>query len=166
MKLRSLLQPDWDLGKTIAELSIDELRKRHLKVLILDVDCTLIPPYQSKLPGSVKAWLKNARDHFTIHLFSNNPSGHHIGSLGKELETSFTTSASKPRSQILSKVLSEINVPARKVALIGDRLFTDTLAGNQLGLFTVLVTPIGVRSNQQLQKIERQLSCLLGTSIN
>ena len=28
------------------------------------------------------------------------------------------------------------------MALIGDRLFTDVLAGNRLGLYTVLVRPI------------------------
>jgi predicted HAD superfamily phosphohydrolase YqeG len=39
-------------------------------------------------------------------------------------------------------VIEDLKLPASQVALVGDRVFTDVLAGNRLGLFTVLVKPI------------------------
>ncbi|HRD41587.1 MAG TPA: YqeG family HAD IIIA-type phosphatase [Prochlorococcaceae cyanobacterium AMR_MDS_5431] len=166
MRLQSLLQPDWNLCETLPELPIEELYKRHLKALILDVDCTLIPHSESRLPYVMESWLRDAKNYFVIHLFSNNPSSYRIGKLGKELGVSFTTSASKPSRKILNKVILEMNLPYQKIALIGDRLFADILTGNQLGLFTVLVKPITIYrqpdSYQQLQRIEHQLSCWIG----
>jgi HAD superfamily phosphatase (TIGR01668 family) len=35
-----------------------------------------------------------------------------------------------------------MNLPVDQVAMVGDRLFTDVLAGNRVGLFTILVDPM------------------------
>jgi len=35
-----------------------------------------------------------------------------------------------------------MNLPVQQVAMVGDRLFTDVLAGNRVGMFTILVDPI------------------------
>ena len=52
------------------------------------------------------------------------------------------------------------------LAIIGDRIFTDILAGNRIGIYTVLVRPITKYSNSEdinlMQKIERNLARLLG----
>jgi predicted HAD superfamily phosphohydrolase YqeG len=39
------------------------------------------------------------------------------------------------------QVLEAMELPAAQVAMVGDRLFTDTIVGNRLGLFTILVQP-------------------------
>jgi predicted HAD superfamily phosphohydrolase YqeG len=61
------------------------------------------------------------------------------------------------------------NLPHQEVALIGDRLFTDVIAGNRLGLFTVLVKPIDPQGHpckrDRLQKLELRLANLVGTSL-
>jgi predicted HAD superfamily phosphohydrolase YqeG len=48
------------------------------------------------------------------------------------------------------------------VALVGDRVFTDVLAGNRLGLFTVLVKPIDATGQanrlDRLQSIELEVA--------
>jgi len=66
-------------------------------------------------------------------------------------------------------VLKELAVPPAQVALVGDRLFTDVLAGNRLGLFTVLVKPIdpdGLPSrHDRLQTLEIRMARWLGTSL-
>ena len=35
-----------------------------------------------------------------------------------------------------------MDLPFEQIAMVGDRLFTDVLAGNRLGLFTILVQPM------------------------
>jgi hypothetical protein len=53
------------------------------------------------------------------------------------------------------------------VALVGDRLFTDVLAGNRLGLFTVLVKPIGPEGlpcpRDHLQNLELRMARWVGS---
>jgi predicted HAD superfamily phosphohydrolase YqeG len=55
------------------------------------------------------------------------------------------------------------------VALVGDRLFTDVIAGNRLGLFTVLVRPIDPDGRpcrqDHLQRLELRLARLVGTAL-
>ena len=50
--------------------------------------------------------------------------------------------------------------------MVGDRVFTDVLAGNRLGLYTVLVRPPqqdgSPCSNDRVQQFERRLARWLG----
>jgi hypothetical protein len=66
-------------------------------------------------------------------------------------------------------VLGQLAMEPQQVALIGDRLFTDVIAGNRLGLFTVLVKPIDPQGRpcqrDRLQKLELRLAHWLGASL-
>lgn len=169
MSLRQLLRPDWRVERTLAELPLAELQLRGIRALVLDVDRTLLPRRQAALPESMRSWLEQARRQLPIHLFSNNPSRQRIGTVARALDVPFTTSAGKPRRSALRRVLEELQLPPAHVALIGDRLFTDVIAGNRLGLFTVLVRPIdpqGRPCNQdRLQRLELRLAHWMGAGL-
>ena len=167
--LRRLLRPDLMARGTLAQLSIADLRERGIRALILDVDRTLLPRHSAELPPAAEQWLREASRHLPIHLFSNNPSRRRIGGLAERLGLPYTTSASKPRRAPLRRVLAQLGLPANQVALVGDRLFTDVLAGNRLNLFTVLVKPIdplGEPCNRDhLQRIELRMARWMGTGL-
>jgi uncharacterized protein len=167
--LRQLLRPNWLLECTLAELPLQELLDQPIRALVLDVDRTMLPSRQTELPDSALRWLQQARQQVPIHLFSNNPSRQRIGAVAAQLNLPYTISACKPRRSALRRVLAEINLPHQEVALIGDRLFTDVIAGNRLGLFTVLVKPIDPQGNpckrDRLQKLELRLATWVGTSL-
>lgn len=169
MTLRQLLRPDWWLERTLVELPLLELRERGIAALVLDVDRTLLPRRQATLPDSMRRWLEVAREQLPIHLLSNNPSKQRIGAVARQLGVPFTTSAGKPRRRALRRVLHELQLPAHQVALIGDRLFTDVIAGNRLGLYTVLVKPTDPQGQpcerDRLQKLELRLAHWVGTSL-
>jgi uncharacterized protein len=167
--LRQLLRPNWLRECTLAELPLQELLDQPIRALVLDVDRTLLPRRQAELPASALRWLQQAQQQVPIHLFSNNPSRQRIGAVAAQLDLPYTISASKPRRSALRRVLAELNLPHQEVALIGDRLFTDVIAGNRLGLFTVLVKPIDPQGHpckrDRLQKLELRLANLVGTSL-
>jgi HAD superfamily phosphatase (TIGR01668 family) len=140
--LRDLLTPDWLLGTTLAHLPLQDLIERDIRALVLDVDRTLLPRRQATLPPQAELWLRHARERMPLHLLSNNPSRRRIGAVADSLGLPYTTSAAKPRRAALRRVLNELDLPPGRVALVGDRLFTDVLVGNRMGLFTVLVKPI------------------------
>ncbi len=167
--LRQLLRPNWLLDCTLAELPLQELLDQQIRALVLDVDRTLLPRRQAVLPESVMHWLQRAQQRMPIHLFSNNPSRKRVGAVAEQLNLHYTISAGKPRRSALRRVLAELKLPHHEVALIGDRLFTDVIAGNRLGLFTVLVKPIDPLGQpcqrDRLQKIELLLARRLGTTL-
>ncbi|MEY4746274.1 MAG: superfamily [Cyanobacteriota bacterium] len=167
--LRQLLRPNWLRECTLAELPLQELLDQPIRALVLDVDRTLLPRRQAELPASALRWLQQAQQQVPIHLFSNNPSRQRIGAVAAQLNLPYTISAGKPRRSALRRVLAELNLPHQEVALIGDRLFTDVIAGNRLGLFTVLVKPIDPQGHpckrDRLQKLELRLANWVGTSL-
>jgi uncharacterized protein len=167
--LRELLRPNWLLDRTLAELPLQDLLDQRIQALVLDVDRTLLPRRQAVLPESALRWLEVAKQQFPIHLLSNNPSRQRIGRVAEQLQLPFTTSAGKPRRSALRKVLAQLALPPEQVALIGDRLFTDVIAGNRLGLFTVLVKPIDPQGRpcqrDRLQKLELRLASWVGAGL-
>ncbi|MCH9713650.1 MAG: YqeG family HAD IIIA-type phosphatase [Cyanobacteria bacterium] len=170
MSLRQLLRPDWLLERTLVQLPLQELLDRDIAALVLDVDRTLLPRRQAMPPESMVRWLEQAQQQLPIHLLSNNPSRQRIGTVAQQLGVPFTTSAGKPRRRALRRVLEALQLPPHRVALIGDRLFTDVIVGNRLGLFTVLVKPIDPQGQpcqrDRLQKLELRLAHWVGTSLD
>ena len=67
-------------------------------------------------------------------------------------------------------MLQQLQLPAEEVALIGDRVFTDVLAGNRLGLFTVLVRPVAADGSpcrhDRLQRGERTIARWCGARVD
>jgi HAD superfamily phosphatase (TIGR01668 family) len=165
--LRQLLTPDWLATTTLAQLPLEQLLERGIRALVLDVDRTLLPRRCTAIPPVAEQWLRHALLQLPIHLLSNNPSRHRIGSVADQLGLPYTTSAGKPRRSALRRVLNELGLPPSQVALVGDRLFTDVLVGNRLGLFTVLVKPIDPHGlpcrHDRLQNLELRLARWLGS---
>jgi HAD superfamily phosphatase (TIGR01668 family) len=165
--LRDLLTPDWLLGTSLAHLPLQELVDRGIRALVLDVDRTLLPRRQATMPVQAEVWLRHARVRMLLHLLSNNPSRRRIGAVADTMGLPYTTSAGKPRRAALRKVLQELALPPAEVALVGDRLFTDVLVGNRMGLFTVLVKPIdpdGEPCRQdRLQNLELRMARWVGS---
>jgi HAD superfamily phosphatase (TIGR01668 family) len=166
LKLRELLEPNWVAKGSLADLPLEVFTDLNIKALVLDVDCTLLPRHSHEIPADVLVWLQKARLQWRLHLFSNNPNRRRIEVIANAFALPFTAAAGKPRRGPLRLVLNQLQLPAPQVALIGDRVFTDVLAGNRLGLFTVLVHPVGrdgkPSGNHRLQRGERTLARWLG----
>ena len=131
------LIPDWDPHLTIAQLSLPHLTAHGLKAAVIDVDRTLLPGRDVTLPVPVRDWLVDAGRRLHLHLFSNNPSRDRIAAVADQLQVSFTFGAGKPRRGALRSVVRDLALPPEAIAMIGDRLFTDVLCGNRMGLYTV-----------------------------
>jgi HAD superfamily phosphatase (TIGR01668 family) len=164
-----LLQPDLVLEGSVLQLTPALLQAYGLKGLILDVDDTLVPTWTRDVSPEVSQWLAELRDSTQLWLVSNNINEHRIQRIGEALDVPYLHSAAKPSRRKLRQALEAINLPAAEVGMVGDRLFTDIIAGNRLGMFTILVEPIlnpaEVSSKGVLRSFEIWFSRLLGASI-
>ena len=170
LSVSELLQPNLVAAGTLVDLPLHGLLAQGIRALVLDVDRTLLPHRGSSLPEPMEVWLKRAQETVPLHLFSNNPSRARIGGVAKRLGVNFTTSAGKPRRSPLRRVLQQLDLPAAQVAMVGDRVFTDVLAGNRLGMYTVLVKPIDAAGqpcrHDHWQRFEVKLAQLAGAELS
>lgn len=142
MSWLSLLQPDLNLGESILGLTPEMLQKYQLKGLVLDVDETLVPLRSAQASAELREWVERIRPVVSLWLVSNNLSETRISSIAKYLDLPYIIAARKPSRRKLRKAAASMDLPLEQVAMVGDRLFTDVLAGNRLGMFTILVEPM------------------------
>ena len=144
---------------------MNDLLTRDINALILDVDGTLISGNNPVLSKDIKDWILNSKKYFYTYLFSNNPSKSRIKQIADQLNLEFTYSGGKPRKNKLKKILDKIPYSTNKIAIIGDRVFTDILVGKRLGLYTILVDSVDYYGKKieknNFQEIERYLAKII-----
>jgi hypothetical protein len=165
-----LLQPNLVLGKPVIYLSADILKQHYLRGLILDVDETLVPLRSREASEELIAWIHEIRQVANIWLVSNNLSQSRIGSIADSLDLPYILGARKPSRKRLREAAEGMQLPVQEIAMVGDRIFTDVLAGNRLQMFTILVEPMVdpavVERSYPIRRIEVQISQWLGVSIS
>ena len=169
MAWTELVQPDLILERSVLSLTPDILRQYQLKGLVLDVDETLVPMKVSEATTELRHWVEQIRLVAALWLVSNNLSEKRISGIAQSLNLPYILGAVKPSRRKLRQAVVAMNLPVEQVAMVGDRLFTDVLAGNRLGMFTILVEPIvtpgeAVRS-YPIRNFEVLLSQFMGASI-
>ena len=169
MSWGKLLQPDLVLGDTILSLTPALLKQYQLEGLVLDVDDTLVPIGTTRATAQLQGQIAELRDLAPIWLVSNNISETRIGAIAKSLDLPYLHFAAKPFRRKLRKAVTAMDLPPERVGMVGDRLFTDVLAGNRLGMFTILVEPMvnpgEIVRNSVVRAFEVWFSQALGASL-
>ena len=169
MSWGKLLQPNLVLPGTILHLTPDLVQSHGLKGLVLDVDETLVPFRNSQVSEELLPWVEDIREVASLWLVSNNISEARIRRIGKSLDVPYIAGAGKPSRRKVRRAVEAMQLPFHQVGMVGDRLFTDVLAGNRLNMFTILVEPM-VAPYQTVRKssihsFEVWLSQALGASL-
>lgn len=138
----TLLEPDIVVAGTVLQLTSEQLKQQGIEGIIFDVDNTLVPLQQSAPDPEVAAWLEPVREQFQVWLVSNNLDTGRIRAIAQQVGIPYISRAAKPSRRALRQAIREMKLPPAQVAIVGDRLLTDVLAGNRLGLLTVLVDPL------------------------
>lgn len=169
MQWDRLLRPSLVLGGTILDLTPTLIAHHDLKGLILDVDETLVPLREQMVSEPVVAWVESIRPQVALWLVSNNLSQSRIGGIAQSLNLPYILGARKPSRRKLREAVAAMDLPPATVAMVGDRLFTDALAGNRLGLFTILVEPMvdpTAAQSYPIRNFEVWLSHKLGVTLH
>ncbi|KGF71459.1 hydrolase [Neosynechococcus sphagnicola sy1] len=164
----TLLQPDLVVEGSILNLQPEILHAFGLEGLVLDVDETLVPLKSSEISPALQQWVEEARQSLKLSLLSNNLSEARIARIAESLNLSYLHGAGKPSRRKLRLAVAEMQLPVERVGMVGDRLFTDVLAGNRLGLFTILVEPMTDlgESLYHSRSLEIWISQILGASLS
>ncbi len=170
MSWGNLLQPDLILEGSILGLTPDLIKQHQLRGLVLDVDETLVPITTAQASAELLPWVEQVRQVSDIWLVSNNISEPRIKRIAEALKTPYIVGAGKPSRRKLRRAVEAMNLRPEQVGMVGDRLFTDVLAGNRLGMFTILVQPMvdptrEVARRYPVHALEVWLSQALGATL-
>ncbi len=169
MAWHEYLQPDLNLQSSILSLTPNIIEQYQLKGLVLDVDETLVPTKTTSASPELKDWVESVRYTTKLWLVSNNLSDVRIGGIARSLDLPYILGAVKPSVRKLRQAVNSMDLPVHQIAMVGDRLFTDVIAGNRLGMFTILVDPMldpgeAVRS-YPVRNFEVLISKVMGATI-
>ena len=135
------LYPNIYLNK-VENITIETLIKNKIKLLILDVDNTLIDYYKN-LSEEVINWAKEMKGQgIKLYILSNTNNEEKVKTVAQKLDIPYKHFAMKPLKRGFKYVQKETNIKPENIAVVGDQIFTDVLGGNRSKMFTILVDPI------------------------
>ncbi|MEK7376653.1 MAG: YqeG family HAD IIIA-type phosphatase [Candidatus Margulisiibacteriota bacterium] len=129
--------------KSIYNIDLERLKRAGINTLIIDLDDTLLPRTESRIPLKTYSWIEKAKEEgFRIYLASNGARVERLNNIAADLGIDGSALAFKPFPFAFKKILSKAGIDAAEAAVIGDQLLTDILGGNLLGAYTILVNPL------------------------
>ena len=136
-----LLLPKLYLSSAYA-LPIDDLKRRGIKVLICDVDNTLLPHHQLHMNDKMRLFLSKLKQANIQVVFASNNTATRLEHIAKEANVDTFSFSCKPFPFVFNKIKKEYLVHGHEIAIMGDQLFTDVLGGNLQGSLSILCEPI------------------------
>ena len=125
----------------ITDLRPQELRALGVKGLLLDADNTLTTHKSGLLADGVDAWLREMRGEGFAMALASNAKTERIAPCAESLGLPCEGMCYKPLPAGLLRVSGRMGIAPETLALVGDQVFTDLLAGKAAGMKTVLVCP-------------------------
>ena len=133
--------------RRFTDVSPDFLREQGIKFLMLDLDST-IAKYCEKTPSdAVKQWVAAMESNrVTLFIVSNSRRAGRVETFAKPLGIGFIKEARKPSPAGVLRALEETGFNKGESALLGDQVFTDTLAANRAGVISIIVRPLNMKN--------------------
>ena len=124
------------------DVSPEFLKELGIKFLMFDLDNT-IAAYNEHSPSSVMStWLEDIRSSgVELFIISNSNRTHRVESFAKAFNVDFFLNASKPSPKSVYNAMDCAGYNTCESALVGDQIFTDTLAANRAGVVSIIVRP-------------------------
>lgn len=130
--------------ESVYEIDLEQLKSRGVRGILTDLDNTLVRWDEPDATPKILQWLDHVRDTYGIKvcIVSNNNHSR-VERFAKPLNIPFVASAKKPSNLPFRRGLDVLGTKPEETVVIGDQLFTDVLGGNRMGLYTILVAPVG-----------------------
>ncbi len=160
--LARLLAPDEFIDR-VSDLVPQMLLVRGIHGLVLDLDNTICEWQSEVIPDDIREWLRrlNAAG-IAVCLASNTHNRRRLQRVADSLGISYVQGLPKPRKRCFNKALQYLELPADRVAVVGDQMFTDVLGGKRSGIHTIMVKPLNSREfiGTKISRLfERALLC-------
>ena len=114
----------------LTDLTAEILRDRHIRLLMLDFDNTIVPYTTSQPTADMELWIKcMIRVGVRMCVVSNSHKDR-VKVFCRKYGLPCITHAKKPFTKGIRECLARYNTEAGQAALVGDQIYTDVLGAN------------------------------------
>ncbi len=144
--------------ETIYDIPVSFFTDRGIKLLMLDIDNTLVT-YDDEYPTEKNlSWFSQLSEQGIRVVFVSNNHADRVEKYAKRAGFPFFADAAKPSTKYYKEAMRLHSLQPSECAGVGDQIFTDVLAAHRAGCIGVLVSPIKdlktffVKSKRVLEK--------------
>jgi len=142
--------PDYEINNILELNSV--LNSSGIKGLVFDIDQTIIPFGRTEISKEFCRLLKDLSENYTCCLLSNfvpiKRRIERVRNIEEQIGIKVVEAdKKKPSPDAFKQALDFINLPPEKTAMIGDRLFTDIIGANNVGMKTIMVKPLNKKTD-------------------
>ena len=124
----SLSPIPWGVYPSVTHISPQALAAKGIRLVLADLDNTLVPYKVTEPPAHVAAW-KEAQ------------------AFAEKLGIPYQGHSGKPKKAGYLRAMERMGCTPRETVMVGDQIFTDTLGANNAGVTPLLVQPIRLAGN-------------------
>jgi uncharacterized protein len=141
IRVLRLFRPHHYVG-SVLQLNAARLRALGIEGLLLDLDGTLKDYGAEEVPNAVREWMEEMQAAGIRLCLLSNGRRRRIERMAGVLGVPFVAKAFKPMPFRCRRGLKLLGLERTRVAVIGDQVFADVLAGRLAGMHTILVPPM------------------------
>lgn len=153
------LRPDIRIDR-VEQLTTTVLARHAIGGLLLDLDETIVRAGALRPSPAVRSWARSLAEAGVPVVILSNGTPNRVRVASRGLGVRGLALIGKPWRPAFRRGLAVLGLPAERVAMVGDQLFTDVLGARSAGLRTVLVRPLshgGLPHTRALRGIENRL---------
>ena len=125
---------------SLASISVSDLVSQGKRLVLLDVDNTLLGWHKEEIPETTIKWIDEAKKAgLNLCILSNTRNKERLQRIGTELGIVAKCGRFKPHPSMYREALAEFECPPSRAVMIGDQIFTDMLGANLAGIGTIWV---------------------------
>jgi len=128
--------------RELTDITPGFLERLGVRFLMLDLDNTIAAYNEHSPSQAVSEWFAKMKSHgIELFIISNSTRNNRVEAFSNALGAGFVMRSRKPSPTGLHSAINETGHDAGVSALVGDQVFTDTLAANRAGVISILVHP-------------------------
>lgn len=133
---------------SITDISPKALADRGIRLVLADLDNTLVPYKVIQPPPELIAWKEELRANgVELFLLSNSRKPGRAKKFAEQLGIPYQGHSGKPKRAGYLRAMERMGCTPEQTVMVGDQIFTDTLGANNAGVTPLLVQPIRLAGN-------------------
>ena len=133
--------------KDIKEVDLNYLKDIGVKLIILDIDNTLVAFDKETVNQEALRFVKQIKSAGIIPVIISNNIEKRVQNFATALDCDYISFGLKPFKLSYLTIINKYRLSSSEICIIGDQNLTDILGGNRMGMLTILVDPIKNKDN-------------------
>lgn len=124
-------------------INIEQIKKQGFKVIMCDLDNTLVPHFTKMPTNDCITFRKKIKEAEILFIIVSNNSYKRVSSFSQYIKADdFIYNAKKPLTRKITKMMQKYKIKPKDLLFIGDQFIFDIFVANRIGCKSILTLPL------------------------